>query len=245
MNPAEAKTHFRIIAMNFLGPDLAGNRLYLDAGDRSVELLMRMRDPLVLLLGSVLTESECDALVGLALPRMQRSLVIQTDTGDIGVSDLRTGNGMSFKKAENPLVERIEARISSLLRWPSSHFEGLQVSHYPSGAEYRPHYDFFDPEDPGTSVLINRGGQRIGTLIMYLAEPEAGGFTSFPDLGLEITPHKGHALFFAYEQPSEATRTLHAGDSVLAGNKWIATKWVRECAYEKPTVDLHNLAVRI
>jgi prolyl 4-hydroxylase len=45
-------------------------------------------------------------------------------------------------------------------------------------------------------------------------------------------PRKGSAVFFAYNRPSAATRTLHAGAPVLAGDKWIATQWLRERAFE-------------
>ena len=218
--------------MNLIGPDLSASPLYLEAGDCRVELLAHLRDPLLLVLGSVLSPDECDALIDLAQPRMRRSLTVQTDTGGDEVNDVRTSDGMFFTQAENPLVQRIEARISRLLNWPASHGEGLQVLHYGPGAEYRPHYDFFDPTQPGTPAILSRGGQRLGTFIIYLSEPQSGGATSFPDLGLEVMPRKGSAVFFAYNRPSAATRTLHAGAPVLAGDKWIATKWLRESAFE-------------
>jgi prolyl 4-hydroxylase len=218
--------------LNPIGPDLSGSPLYLDAGDRRVALLAHWRDPLLLVLGSVLSVDECDELIALAQPRLHRSLTVQTDTGGDEINEVRTSDGMFFGQGENPLVQRIEARISTLLRWPATHGEGLQVLHYGPGTEYRPHYDFFDPAQPGTPAMLSRGGQRLGTFIMYLNEPEGGGATSFPDLGLEVMPHKGHGIFFAYNRPSAATRTLHAGAPVLAGDKWIATKWLREDVFE-------------
>jgi prolyl 4-hydroxylase len=35
-------------------------------------------------------------------------------------------------------------------------------------------------------------------------------------------------VFFSYDRPHAVTRTLHAGAPVLAGEKWVATKWLRE-----------------
>ncbi|HEX5664436.1 MAG TPA: 2-oxoglutarate-dependent dioxygenase, partial [Xanthomonadaceae bacterium] len=32
----------------------------------------------------------------------------------------------------------------------------------------------------------------------------------------------------SYERPDPGTRTLHGGAPVLAGEKWVATKWLRE-----------------
>ena len=33
---------------------------------------------------------------------------------------------------------------------------------------------------------------------------------------------------FSYERPHPSTQTLHGGAPVIAGEKWIATKWLRE-----------------
>ncbi len=58
--------------------------------------------------------------------------------------------------------------------------------------------------------------------------PAKGGATIFPDVGLEVAPVKGHALFFSYDRPHESTGTLHGGSPVTEGEKWVATKWLRE-----------------
>jgi prolyl 4-hydroxylase len=211
-------------------PDLAlsaGSR-ELDAGDRRVQVLASLRSPRVVVLGGFLSEAECDALVDAARPRLVRSRTVQTLTGGEELNADRTSSGMFFNRGEGALIQRIEARIARLLRWPVENGEGLQVLHYLPGAEYKPHYDYFDPAEPGTPSLLRRGGQRLATLLMYLNEPEQGGGTTFPDAGLEVAAHRGHAVFFSYDQPSPATRTLHGGAPVVAGEKWVATKWLRE-----------------
>jgi prolyl 4-hydroxylase len=35
-------------------------------------------------------------------------------------------------------------------------------------------------------------------------------------------------VFFSYNRPHISTKTLHGGAPVLAGEKWVATKWLRE-----------------
>jgi prolyl 4-hydroxylase len=50
----------------------------------------------------------------------------------------------------------------------------------------------------------------------------------FPDVHLEVAPKRGNAVFFSYERPHPSTKTLHGGTPVRAGEKWIATKWLRE-----------------
>jgi prolyl 4-hydroxylase len=209
-------------------PAHAGERLALDAGDRQVNAITVLQDPPLLVLEGLLSHAECQALIAAAAPRMSRSLTVDMKTGGEETNDGRTSEGMFFERGENALVRCIEARIGQLLDWPVHNGEGLQVLHYGPGAEYQPHYDFFDPAEPGTASILQRGGQRVATLVIYLNEPEAGGATIFPDAALTVVPKCGNAVFFNYSQPSPVSRTLHGGAPVLSGDKWIATKWLRE-----------------
>lgn len=211
---------------------LDASPLYIDAGDRRVCVLQNMHNPRVIVFGDLLSGEECDELIALARPRLARSLTVATQTGGEEVNDDRTSSGMFFQQGENEVVKRLEARIAALVNWPEENGEGLQILHYRPGAEYKPHYDYFDPKEPGTPSILKRGGQRVATLVMYLAEPEKGGGTTFPDVQLEVAPKRGHAVFFSYDRPHPSTRTLHGGAPVLAGEKWIATKWLREHRFE-------------
>lgn len=214
------------------GPDLADSPLYLDGGDRRVPVLQVLREPRVVVFGSLLSDEECDELIAQARPRLARSLTVATRTGGEELNADRTSNGMFFQRGESALVARIEARIARLLHWPVENGEGLQILQYRPGAEYKPHYDYFDPKEPGTPTILKRGGQRVGTLVMYLSEPGKGGGTTFPDVGLEVAPKRGNAVFFSYDRPHPSTRTLHGGAPVIAGEKWIATKWLRERRFD-------------
>ncbi len=82
-----------------------------------------------------------------------------------------------------------------------NHGEGLQILRYRPGAEYKPHNDYFDPAHSGTARILERGGQRVATLVMYLNTPDGGGATTFPDVGLEVAPVRGNAVFFSYDRP--------------------------------------------
>jgi prolyl 4-hydroxylase len=215
-------------------PDLklADSPLYLDAGDRTVHVLNVMENPRIVVLGNLLSDEECDALIELAKPRLARSLTVATKTGGEEVNEDRTSNGMFFQRGEHEVVRRLESRLARLLDWPEENGEGLQILHYRPGAEYKPHYDYFDPVEPGTPTILKRGGQRVATIVMYLAEPQQGGGTTFPDVNLVVAPKRGNAVFFSYDRPHPVTRTLHGGAPVLAGEKWIATKWLRERRFE-------------
>ena len=209
-------------------PDLAGAPSRLWAHDREVAVLVAMRHPRVVVFGGLLSDDECDALVAAATPRMSRSETVVYATGGNEVNPSRTSSGMFFGRGESALCTRVEARIAALLRWPVENGEGLQVLNYQPGAEYKPHHDYFDPSQPGMAAVLRRGGQRVASLVMYLNTPTRGGATVFPDVALEVAPVKGNAVFFSYDRPHEVTRTLHGGAPVQEGEKWVATKWLRE-----------------
>ncbi len=202
------------------------------AGDRAVQILSALSDPQVVVFGGLLEAPECDELVALARERLSRSETVELDTGGSEINAARTSEGMFFARGENPLIERIEARIAALLQWPVENGEGLQILRYRPGAEYKPHYDYFDPSQPGTASVLARGGQRLASLVMYLNTPRRGGATTFPDVGLEVMPARGNAVFFSYDRPHPETRTLHGGAPVLEGEKWVATKWLREGRFD-------------
>jgi prolyl 4-hydroxylase len=214
------------------GPMLEGSPAWIDAGDRLVQVLMQLKLPRVIVFGSVLSDEECDALIERARPRLSRSETVQTDTGGSEVNTARTSSGMFFEREENALCSRIELRLARLVGWPLENGEGLQVLHYLPGAQYEPHHDYFDPAKAGTPAIVARGGQRVGTIVMYLNTPEKGGGTTFPDVGLEVAAVKGNAVFFSYDRPHPDTKTLHGGAPVVAGEKWVATKWMREGRFE-------------
>lgn len=208
--------------------DLSRSPRRIDAGDRMVDIIASLQNPRVVVLGNLLGADECEALIEAARPQLARSLTVETKTGGEELNPDRTSNGMFFTRGQNPVVERIEARIARLVGWPLENGEGIQVLNYKPGAEYKPHYDYFDPGEPGTPTILQRGGQRVATLVMYLNEPACGGGTTFPDIGFEVAPVRGNAVFFNYDRPHPSTRTLHGGAPVIEGEKWVATKWLRE-----------------
>ena len=209
-----------------------GVRASVWAHDREVSVLAALTDPRIVVFGNLISAEECDELIALARARLARSETVQTDTGASEINESRTSQGMFFDRGEHPVCTHIEARMAALLRWPLENGEGLQVLRYGVGAEYKPHYDYFDPEQAGTPVILRRGGQRVASLVCYLNTPPAGGETVFPDVTLAVAPVRGNAVFFSYDRPHPATRSLHGGAPVLEGEKWVATKWLREGRFE-------------
>ncbi|MCO5550565.1 hypothetical protein L7F22_004052 [Adiantum nelumboides] len=113
-----------------------------------------------------------------------------------------------------------------------------EESCYEQGQFYHPHHDYFADE-----FSIQRGGQRVATFLMYLTEGMQGGETFFPWVGDNtcscggeekrgtcIEPRQGDALLF-WSQKLDGTvdsATSHGSCTVLEGEKWSATKWLRQ-----------------
>ncbi|WP_342509678.1 2OG-Fe(II) oxygenase [Sporosarcina sp. FSL K6-2383] len=188
--------------------------------DSEIDIITRLEEPLVVVLGNVLSHEECDELVRLSMDKMQRSKIGATHE----VNELRTSSGMFFEESENVIVARVEKRISSIMNLPIEHAEGLQILQYTPGQEYKAHYDFFSSTSKAAS------NNRISTLVMYLNDVEEGGETYFPKLDFSVSPQKGTAVYFEYFYTNEELNelTLHGGAPVISGEKWVATQWMRK-----------------
>lgn len=208
--------------------DLPESPTALTVGGQNVEVLMSVRQPRLIVFRKFLSDEECDAVMEAARPRLSPSTVIDNDSGQNERHDGRVSEGMFFGRCETPLIRRIEERIAELTHWPIDHGETLQVLRYGAGGKYDPHFDYFDPKLPGSAAALRVAGNRVGTLIMMLQSPSRGGSTVFPDAGIEVFAQRGNAIFFTYDRPDPSTKTLHGGAPVIAGEKWIATKWFRE-----------------
>ena len=181
--------------------------------------------PKVVLLEKFLSEAECNYLIQGAVPQLMRSRVF-TAKGE-QLDHRRTSKGMFYPSlSSDPVLTAVENRVARLVELPRENGEGIQVLWYQEGGEYQPHFDYFDPKIPGG---VDRGGQRVVTVIMYLNNVEEGGETIFPKLDIAVSPVKGNALLFYNCTPDgrEDPRTLHGGAPVKKGEKWIANKWIR------------------
>jgi prolyl 4-hydroxylase len=198
--------------------------------DRVVRVAMRLERPVVAVLDDVFSAEECDAVVALARGKLQPSATLSPTTGENQVKEHRTSQGAFLDEPDNPLLARLNARIAQIMNQPVGHGEALHVLHYGVGAEYKPHHDYFDPANPGFAATLKRGGQRVATLIVYLNDVDEAGDTVFPKVGLSVVPKKGTGVYFEYVNGDGQLDddTLHGGAPVLRGEKWVATKWVRQ-----------------
>jgi prolyl 4-hydroxylase len=198
-----------------------------------IQVALRVDAPDVVLLDHFMTDAECDELCELSKGTLTKSTVVDDATGNSVDHAQRISQGTYFTIGQNKLVKRIEQRISEVTNTPVVNGEGLQILNYVGGGEYRPHFDYF-PDNEGGRIHKARGGQRIITVIMYLNNVTAGGATILPKINLSIYPKKGSALYFSYFNSAGQVDpiTLHGGAPVIDGEKWIATKWIREREYK-------------
>jgi prolyl 4-hydroxylase len=206
---------------------------YVRLADRECSIVFSLSSPNVAVIDGILSDKECDQLIQLSKSKLKRSEVIDRATGGNQVSLVRTSEGAHFELGENAVVQALEKRIAALTGSPVENGEPLQILHYGVGGEYLAHHDYFDPADPGSKTHLDRGGQRIATMVLYLNDVPLGGGTGFPEIEMTVRARKGSCVYFEYcnQHNQLDNRLLHAGLPVVKGDKWIATKWIRVGRY--------------
>eukprot|EP00262_Sarcandra_glabra_P008925 TRINITY_DN22876_c0_g1_i1.p1 TRINITY_DN22876_c0_g1~~TRINITY_DN22876_c0_g1_i1.p1 ORF type:complete len:289 (+),score=43.68 TRINITY_DN22876_c0_g1_i1:156-1022(+) len=217
-----------------------------ERGDQWTEVLSW--EPRAFIYHNFLSKDECEYLISLAKPHMEKSTVVDSATGQSKDSRVRTSSGMFLKRGRDKIIRDIEKRIADFTFIPVEHGEGLQILHYEVGQKYEPHYDYFLDE-----FNTKNGGQRIATVLMYLSDVEEGGETVFPSAkvnsssipwwnelsecakkGLSVRARMGDALLFWSMRPDASLdpSSLHGGCAVIKGNKWSSTKWLHVNQYK-------------
>lgn len=197
-----------------------------------------------------LKPEECNQIIAMAKTRLTQSYTWDVNTGSSIINEYRKSDQMFFNTGENPLVQSIEERIERLTGIPRENGEGLQVVCYRPGGYYKGHWDHFDNRYEGNRGVIERGGQRIATVLMYLnniyngrigsdnaqgdpmSEEYPLGDTWFPRMRLSVKPDMmGKTIFWwnlKQDGISTDETTYHAGRPCPDGCvKWIMTKWLR------------------
>lgn len=184
------------------------------------------------IIDNFLTQTECTDIIEKARPRLAISTTWNVAEARSQVTEYRTSSQMYFNPHENELISRIENRIADITHVPVENGEGMQLVYYSVGGYYKQHCDYFDPNWPGNSPVLNRGGQRIITFLMYLNDlsQECGGSTHFTKIDLNIQPKTGSAIVWynVDEDGNIDPSTDHEAMPVLCNEKWVLTKWVRD-----------------
>ncbi len=172
----------------------------------------------------VLHPDESNWIRVFAEPVLEPSFVEEPGTGRRIPHPVRTSDGMSFGPLnEDLVVNRINRRIARLSGTEYGWGEPLHVLRYRPGQQYRSHFDAL----PGTA------NQRQLTAILYCNDGYEGGETHFPTLDLTVRGEEGDMLLFANTGADgcRAADSEHAGLPIISGEKWIATRWIRQRRY--------------
>lgn len=174
----------------------------------------------------VLTNEECDYIIQLADGRY--------GTSKGGAESVEIEGRSSYSAYlvidDDNVLNSIRKRIAEGLNIPEDHFEYFQCVRYSVGQEYQCHYDTLPDDSEAGRAILEDGGQRKFTLLVYLNDDFEGGQTYFPLLDLLATPEKGHAVLFRNtdDDGKVILGSFHAGLPVSKGVKYALNLWIRE-----------------
>jgi prolyl 4-hydroxylase len=167
----------------------------------------------------------CDRLIAM-IDANRRPSTLLSDRNDQG---FRTSDSCDMDRY-SPNVAPIDNAIAALVGIDPDHGETMQGQRYAPGQQFRAHHDYFHASESYWQRMLQEGGQRTWTTMIYLNDVEEGGATWFPQAGIKIAPRRGMLLAWNNMKPDGSPNelTIHEGMPVVAGVKYIITKWFRE-----------------
>jgi prolyl 4-hydroxylase len=181
-------------------------------------------DPYIVSFRGLFSAAECRYLIEAATPMLTPALIVDVKTGTQKRDPVRVSDGCGFTwPLENPAVHALNRRIAAASGTAPGQGEPLQILRYGVGGEYKPHYDSI----PGFS------NQRALTMLVWLNEDYEGGETWFNTPQLALKGQPGDAVLFRNIGPDgrRDPKSAHAGLPVKAGQKLLASKWIRQRAF--------------
>ena len=176
--------------------------------------------------GQILTPEECKAIIDYAEPKFSRSTLVAAEA----VDDTRTSE-TAWLSRDHDLSRKILAKARELTGMPFENCEDIQVVRYKPGTYYKPHHDACCEDNEHCLKFEDEGGQRVGTLLVYLNDDYEEGWTAFPDANLKLKAPPGGGVFFRPLGRDDwrcHPKALHGGMPVKNGTKYLCNVWVRE-----------------
>jgi len=183
--------------------------------------------PAITRFAALFTPAECAWLAAAAAPMLEPAVVVDPASGRQVRDKVRVCDSVGFTwPLENPAVHALNRRIAAASGTAPEQGEPLQVLRYRPGGEYRPHFDSI----PGFA------NPRTMTMLVWLNEDYEGGETHFPTPALKLKGRVGDAILFRNAGPDgrRDPASGHAGLPVTAGEKLIASRWIRARPFEMP-----------
>lgn len=187
--------------------------------------------PNIFTVDEFVSRSECAHLMTLAGQDLRPAHTLTADI--LSQENLAfTGNMAALQTVLcDAAVRQVERRIAGVFRLPSSHVEPLSVLRYQAGHSYAPHVDYFDAARMQENQSKgDYAGQRVASFLVYLRAAEAGGETHYLAIGRKIAGRERMALchFNCLPTGEPDATTLHTGEPVVRGEKWLARTTLRE-----------------
>lgn len=186
-------------------------------------------DPLIHEYPNFLTLEECDIIIKCSNLLLQDSTITGQKKGI--KSSNRISKNCWLNHNHNSMIQNICERISSIVNYPLSHAEKMQVIYYPEGGKYDAHYDGWNYDgSEKTRRLMKYGGQRIMSVLCYLNTPIEGGETYFPKKKINVKAEKGKCLIFSNCYKDTIIKhddSYHQSCEVKKGEKWVFTLMFR------------------
>jgi prolyl 4-hydroxylase len=176
----------------------------------------------------ILTSDECDYIIN----KVQSSFTRSTVVGKDGADQSRTSETAWLKK-DDPVARKVLERACAMTGKPMEHTEDLQIVRYQPGTYYKEHHDACCADSRACAEFENKGGQRVGTLLVYLNDEFTDGETHFPNLNVKMKAPPGSAIFFnpLGSEDKCHPNALHAGLPISSGTKYVCNAWVRESEF--------------
>lgn len=186
---------------------------------------------------------QCNNIIKAARARLKPStLALRKGETEESTKGVRTSSGTFISASEDSTgtLGLIEQKIARATMIPREHGEAFNVLRYEIGQKYASHYDAFNPAEYGPQK-----SQRVASFLLYLSDVEEGGETMFPYengsnmdigydyqecIGLKVKPRQGDGLLFysVFTNGTIDPTSLHGSCPVIRGEKWVATKWMRD-----------------
>jgi prolyl 4-hydroxylase len=195
-------------------------------------LTKQRESPAIAFIEGLATPAMCRWLMQRADQRLTPALIRDHTTGERTADSIRTGLAAGFGLADTDLVllmtqKRLELASGLKVQQQEAPF----LLSYEPGQEYKAHFDFFAPGEPGFQHTLTTMGLGVATCLTWLNEDYDGGETAFPKIDWKHKGKAGDAMLFLNVRTSDRApdpKTLHAGLPVTRGRKWLLSQWVRD-----------------
>ncbi|THU74983.1 hypothetical protein C4D60_Mb04t39130 [Musa balbisiana] len=180
------------------------------------------------------TAEQCQTIVQKAKSRLRPStLALRKGETAENTQGIRTSSGTFVSASEDSsgVLGQIEEKIARATVIPREQGEAFNILRYEIGQRYASHYDAFNPAEYGPQK-----SQRVCISLLSTTNFAVNGsnmdiaYDYEKCIGLKVKPRKGDGLLF-YSLFTNGTidpASLHGSCPVIKGEKWVATKWIRD-----------------